>query len=173
MNEVEGNQLLLEIGSYGLHVIYAVIKTGVIKSTWTVIKFLRSSYSLFKNVSVRKADYIVYAEFNLLPDKFGTTRWVEEAHKVLPQLTKYVKNSKLRYILLNKQLANLSNLNSCKFSIFLYFCNRLYNATTQQLLLRRLSEGVLAPPRLSEYPTYRRDAHAATLIVRGRYIRRA
>ena len=78
---------LIVIGSSGLHVIYGAYGAGQNVTDWSLDKFLKAIYSIFKMAPARLEDYLVANDFHeshksknvsyLLAQKFCEYRWFE------------------------------------------------------------------------------------------------
>lgn len=88
---------LLELGSCGLHVVHGAFKTGIKKTDWNIIEFLRALYNLFKMVPARRGHFTEITGVSLFPLPFCTVRWIENARvakrsqDMLPALNTYVE----------------------------------------------------------------------------------
>ena len=88
---------LIEFGSCALHVVHGALKTGHASVSWNVIEFLRSIFYLFNDFPSRKAAYTRITGTSKFPEKFCTTRWVENAKActtalgILPHIRKYIE----------------------------------------------------------------------------------
>jgi len=85
---------MLSIGSCGLHTMHCAFKAAVQCTQWKIINFLRALYNLFKDVPARRATYIRHSKSNLLPLKFCSVRWLENA-KVAQRAIDILPNVKL------------------------------------------------------------------------------
>ncbi|XP_063245001.1 uncharacterized protein LOC134546246 [Bacillus rossius redtenbacheri] len=87
---------LLDIGSCGLHTVHNSFKTGIKKSGWEIIEFLRALYNLFKEAPSRRGDYTEASNSHVFPLRVCSIRWIENgkvarrAMEILPLVEKYV-----------------------------------------------------------------------------------
>lgn len=94
------NHQLLDIGSCGLHVLNVAFKTGIQKTAWNLIEFLRACYYLFKDCPSRRGVFTKVTKSSTFPLKFCSIRWLENsavakrALDVLDNLKKYVEHVK-------------------------------------------------------------------------------
>ena len=75
----EYNTKLLDIGSCGIHKCHNAFAAGALKSGWHIDKYLKSLYTLLKDVPARRDDYekSVISEVPMYPKIFCVHRWVE------------------------------------------------------------------------------------------------
>lgn len=57
VNENLTEKTLLDLGTWGLHTVHGAFKTGIQRTGWDLVRFLRALYNLFKYVPSRRADY--------------------------------------------------------------------------------------------------------------------
>ncbi|KAK7868384.1 hypothetical protein R5R35_013669 [Gryllus longicercus] len=95
-----GGLQLLQRGSCSLHVVHNAFKTGMSKTSWEIVPFLRSSYNLFHDSPARRALYTEITRSTSFPDSFCGTRWVENANAaekaaaILGNVRAYVEETK-------------------------------------------------------------------------------
>ncbi|KAK7866216.1 hypothetical protein R5R35_004043 [Gryllus longicercus] len=95
-----GGLQLLQLGSCSLHVVHNAFKTGMSKTSWEIVPFLRSSYNLFHDSPARRALYTEITGSTSFPDSFCGTRWVENANAaekaaaILGNVRAYVEETK-------------------------------------------------------------------------------
>ncbi|KAK3923106.1 Stress response protein NST1 [Frankliniella fusca] len=77
----EDDPMFVFMGTCGLRVVNNAFKTGFSDkfSKWYVISFLRSLYNLFKDVPARRSDLIRHSNSHLMPLKFCSVRWLNNA----------------------------------------------------------------------------------------------
>nr|CAD7453350.1 unnamed protein product [Timema tahoe] len=88
---------MLDIGSCGLHVVNVAFKTGIKKTSWTLLAFFRACYYLFKDSPSRRGTYMAVTGSSTFPMKFCSVRWLENvdvakrALETLDNLKKFVE----------------------------------------------------------------------------------
>nr|CAD7440345.1 unnamed protein product [Timema bartmani] len=88
---------MLDIGSCGLHVVNVALKTGIKKTSWTLLAFFRACYYLFKDSPSRRGTYMAVTGSSTFPMKFCSVRWLENvdvakrALETLDNLKKFVE----------------------------------------------------------------------------------
>ncbi len=89
--------MLMDIGTCSLHIAHGAFKTAHNKCEWTVHKFLRSAYFLFKDFPSRRAQYKASTGSSVFPRKFCAICWVENAAvceraiAILPSISAYIQ----------------------------------------------------------------------------------
>ena len=68
---------LQDIGCYGLHVVSGAQHTGVVASSCPIEKVLRVMFMFLHNSPAKRGEYLRVSSSGLYPEKFSTTRWVE------------------------------------------------------------------------------------------------
>ena len=76
--EAEELPKLVNIGSYGLHIVHGAFKTGFESVDWAVKNTLKGYYNLFHDSSARRDDYVSVNSIDIFPLSFCATRWVED-----------------------------------------------------------------------------------------------
>ena len=71
---------LINIGSWGLHFIHGVFKSGALSCEWDIVKILKGLYTLFNDTPVRRSDYIDVTGSNLFPKSFCATSWIDDSN---------------------------------------------------------------------------------------------
>ena len=71
---------LINIGSWGLHIIHGVFKSGALSCEWDIVKILKGLYTLFNDTPVRQSDYIDVTGSNLFPKSFCATSWIDDSN---------------------------------------------------------------------------------------------
>lgn len=87
---------LLNVGSFGLHVIHNSVKTGF--QIWKLDSVLRALHSHFHHVPARREDFQGLTDCDIFPKNFCGHRWMENepmaatAIEMWPALENYVKS---------------------------------------------------------------------------------
>ena len=78
---------MLELGSYGLHVVHGVYRTGQNLTNWKLGKSLKVFHTFFKKSPARRSDYITITDLAdnyvnkkteyLFPKNYCGNRWLE------------------------------------------------------------------------------------------------
>lgn len=71
--------VVLDIGSCGLHTLNIAFRSGINKTGWNLVQFLRSIFNLFRHLPARRADYVNYGGSKNFPLKFCSVRWLENS----------------------------------------------------------------------------------------------
>ena len=75
--EEDDHPPLQDIGSCGLHVVSGALHSAVVAANWPVEKVLRGMFKFLKDAPARRAGYMRRSLTGLYPEKFCSTRWVE------------------------------------------------------------------------------------------------
>ena len=75
--KVDHDMTLLNIGSWGLHVIHGAFKDGCVACEWNLIHIFSSMYIVFNETPARWEDYVKATSSNDFPVKFCYHRWLE------------------------------------------------------------------------------------------------
>ena len=87
--------LLLDLGSWTLHVVHGAFKTGSQKTGWNIDSLLKSLY----NAPAQAEDFVNITGSTQFPRKFCSTRWLEDAPvadraiMIWPNIVKYVSET--------------------------------------------------------------------------------
>lgn len=76
----EDDPVVLFMGTCGLHVLNNAFKSSFYAAKWNVVSFLRALYNLFKDSPARRSDLLYYSGSSLLPIKFCSVRWLNNAN---------------------------------------------------------------------------------------------
>lgn len=102
--EVEHNNLLINIGSCGLHIVHNALRSGINETKWEISNQLFSLYTLFDNVPARRDDLESVTKSVIYPLPFCSHRWAENvkvcerAQSILPNLKKYIEAVEVKKI---------------------------------------------------------------------------
>ena len=95
---------MINIGSFGLHIVHTSFKTGATAAEWKVEALLSSLYYLFKDSPARREDFSKVSGSTRLPLKFVNHRWLENetvcerALELWEDILKYVKAAESKEI---------------------------------------------------------------------------
>ena len=91
---------MIDIRSYGLHIVHGAVKHGLEATGWNIDDILYALFRLLKDAPTRQENYCKTIENKSppMPLKFCATRWmenapvIERAILVIPDMCKYVKS---------------------------------------------------------------------------------
>jgi hypothetical protein len=95
--DVKIMQLMVDIGSCGIHIIHGAFKFSFEKTSWNIKGIIKGSFVLLHDTPARRADYITITSSELFPLFFCATRWVEDKapadrlREIWPNIIKIVK----------------------------------------------------------------------------------
>ena len=95
--DVKITQLMVDIGSCGIHIIHGAFKFSFEKTSWNMKGIIKGSFVLLHDTPARRADYITITSSELFPLFFCATRWVEDKApadrltEIWPNIIKIVK----------------------------------------------------------------------------------
>ena len=76
--EEEEYSKLINIGSFGLHVVHGAFKIGTLATGWEINKILHAMWEIFNESPVRRDIYLRERLCEIFPLHFCKTRWVED-----------------------------------------------------------------------------------------------
>ena len=76
--EINIAQLMIFIGSCGLHIIHGAFKTAFEKTEWCLKEIIKGCFVILHDTPARRKDYITVTNCYIFPLFFCATRWVED-----------------------------------------------------------------------------------------------
>ena len=76
--DMETEQLMVYIGSCGLHIIHGAFKFAFEKTSWGMKGIIKGTFVILHDTPARRADYISVTKSELFPLFFCATRWIED-----------------------------------------------------------------------------------------------
>ena len=76
--DVQIAQLMVSIGSCGLHIIHGAFKFAFQKTSWGMKGIIKGTFVILHDTPARRADYISVTKSDSFPLFFCATRWVED-----------------------------------------------------------------------------------------------
>ena len=95
--EINILQLMIFIGSCGIHIVHGAFKTAFEKTEWAIKGIIKGCFVILHNTPARRADFITVTSCGLFPLFFCATRWVEDQApadrliQIWPNIVKIVK----------------------------------------------------------------------------------
>ena len=68
---------MIDIGTYGLHVVHGAFNYGIESADWRIKGILEGSHQLLHDTLVHWADYVSVTQSSEYPLFFYATRWVK------------------------------------------------------------------------------------------------
>ena len=76
--DIQITQLMVSIGSCGIHIVHGAFKTAFEKTSWGMKGIIKGSFVILHDTPARRADYISITSSILFPLFFCATRWVDD-----------------------------------------------------------------------------------------------
>ena len=77
--EEKESSKLINIGSYGLHVVHGALQTGTVATGWDINKVLHAMWQIFDESPARKDMYLKETHCDIFSLHFCKTRWFEDS----------------------------------------------------------------------------------------------
>ena len=74
-------EMMIDIGTCGLHVVHGAFKCGIESTEWKIKETLKSSHQLLHDTPARRVDYVSVTQSSEYPLFFCATRSVEDKKK--------------------------------------------------------------------------------------------